>query len=102
MEAELRSSVGDRHLRDELHELRADLRALRDKNHQLVQDNIQLTEHLKDATRGQRCLTPPHSHASESSHAMHRSSRYSSPTRHASPERYRPIGKLRQHLGWES
>ena len=38
----------DHYLRRETDRLREDLRVLRDKNHQLVQDNIKLTEHLKD------------------------------------------------------
>ena len=32
----------------EIEQLRGDLRTLRDKNHTLVQDNIKLTEHLRD------------------------------------------------------
>ena len=36
------------YLRRETEQLRDDLRSLRDKNHQLVQDNIKLTEHLQD------------------------------------------------------
>ena len=54
LESDLRSRDTrgqQQHLQEELRELRSDLRVLRDKNHQLVQDNIQLTEHLKDAER---------------------------------------------------
>ena len=49
---------GSDYLRRETDALREDLRELRDKNHQLVQDNIKLTEHLKDLdARGGRGST---------------------------------------------
>jgi len=35
-------------MREEVKELRQDLHGLRDKNHALLQDNIRLTEHIKD------------------------------------------------------
>ena len=43
-----KEDYGNQFFREELGQLRTDLRVLRDKNHQLVQDNIKLTEHLKD------------------------------------------------------
>ena len=105
---------GEQHLRGELHDLRADLRALRDKNHQLVQDNIQLTEHLKDAerahidtapyTRGQHATTASTTSSTRPAQPADRQPRphgspsmqqsgYMSPTRTGSPDRHRRSGR---------
>jgi regulator of replication initiation timing len=84
LEAELMKSSNAQQLQDEIRELRADLRALRDKNHQLVQDNILLTEHLRDATRDQRTVSP----SRRSPREEQRPTEY----RHQSSDRYRGIG----------
>ena len=45
------------YLHSEVQQLREDLRAMRDRNHQLTQDNIQLTEYIRDLENSQ--VRPP-------------------------------------------
>ena len=46
------SSASDSsYLRQEIRQLREDLRQLRDANHTLTQDNIKLTEYIRDVER---------------------------------------------------
>ena len=55
------------YLKREIEQLRGDLRSLRDKNHTLVQDNIKLTEHLRDIdTSGSRSPDKYEGHRSRS------------------------------------
>ncbi|ELT99137.1 hypothetical protein CAPTEDRAFT_215471 [Capitella teleta] len=98
LEAELLKSGSTQQLQDELVELRSDLRALRDKNHQLVQDNILLTEHLKDATRDQRSLSPTRKNLRNQDHP-HRSGGLSQSTDRYRAERDINTRSLRNQFG---